>query len=214
MRKLLAFGVSTFALVAACSGAKEDGLTTGSPSSSSGTASSSGTSGTSGTSGSSGTSGTSGEVDGGGGDFKLTAQVSSQNTCAGGDISPAMTWTGVPADTKSFAVVLVDTTTGNYRWAIADIPSTLLALPPNVQKVHMPLNVPGAKQALVGQQTYGYKGPCPPKGETHNYQLTPHALSTGNLPGFNQQMSAQDAEAAIKRNALANSFITAKWTTN
>ena len=90
--------------------------------------------------------------------------------CAGPTASPALSWTGVPADTKSLAVVLIDEDKPDYvHWVVANIdPATTNLLAGSVD--------PNAVQARNSSGDIGFAGPCPPKGETHQYSLTLYAL--------------------------------------
>ena len=90
--------------------------------------------------------------------------------CTGAAASPALSWTGVPADTKSLAVVLIDEDKPDYvHWVVANIdPATTNLLAGSVD--------PNAVQARNSTGETGYAGPCPPDGETHQYSLTLYAL--------------------------------------
>ena len=90
--------------------------------------------------------------------------------CVGPDASPALSWTGVPEATKSLAVVLVDEDKPDYvHWVVANIdPATTNLLAGSVD--------PNAVQATNSAESVGFTGPCPPKGETHQYSLTLYAL--------------------------------------
>lgn len=111
------------------------------------------------------------------------------NTCtasgaAGGDLSPQLYWTGVPPETRSFVVVLYDTTASFTHWGMYNIPAFVDDLPQNA-------GVAGSRYGTQIENDFGlgqeYDGPCPPAGyapEIHNYVFTVYALSTTlNVPG-------------------------------
>lgn len=90
--------------------------------------------------------------------------------CAGPESSPEISWTGVPAEARSLALVLVDEDAPDYiHWVVANIdPSTTTLLAGSVD--------PNAAQATNSAGSIGFAGPCPPEGETHEYSLTLYAL--------------------------------------
>jgi Raf kinase inhibitor-like YbhB/YbcL family protein len=109
--------------------------------------------------------------------------VSNTFGCTGGNISPALTWSGAPAGTKSFVLTIYDpdapTGSGFWHWVIYNIPATVTALP---QGAGTPGKEPaGAVQANSDYGAPGYGGPCPPKGSTHRYVFTLYAVKTDKL---------------------------------
>jgi len=93
-----------------------------------------------------------------------------QFRCAGPESSPEISWTGVPAEAKSLALVLIDEDAPDYvHWVVANIdPSTTSLLAGSVD--------PNAVQAKSSSGEVGFAGPCPPAGETHEYSLSLYAL--------------------------------------
>src|SRR6202046_3637913 len=53
--------------------------------------------------------------------------------CSGGNLSPALNWSGAPAATKSFAVSIYDpdapTGSGWWHWVVFNIPAATTSLP-------------------------------------------------------------------------------------
>ena len=53
--------------------------------------------------------------------------------CTGSNVSPALSWSGVPAGTKSFAVTMYDpdapTASGWWHWVVFNLPPTVTSLP-------------------------------------------------------------------------------------
>ncbi len=82
------------------------------------------------------------------------------------NVSPELHWTGVPAGTKSFALVLFDVTFGQAHWALWDIPADVTRLAADVpQGTAMPATPTGARQANANFATtseHGYFGPHVP----------------------------------------------------
>ena len=115
------------------------------------------------------------------------AQVFNSFGCSGGNQSPALHWSGVPAGTKSFAVTIYDpnapTGSGWWHWIIYDIPANVTALPRNAGDPRRRLAPRGSVQTRSDFGTPGYGGPCPPKGDDeHRYMFKVYALDVAKLP--------------------------------
>jgi Raf kinase inhibitor-like YbhB/YbcL family protein len=111
------------------------------------------------------------------------AQVFDQDNCKGGNHSPQLTWRGVPAGTRSFAVTMVDQDApgrGWWHWAVAAIPAGVGGLPENASSSGF-LKRLGALEARNDFDSDGYGGPCPPPGKPHRYVITVYALSSADL---------------------------------
>ncbi len=103
--------------------------------------------------------------------------------CAGGNVSPALSWAGAPKGTKSFAVSVFDpdapTGSGFWHWWVVNLPGDATGLPKGA--AGGPGLPEGALQARNDFSAVGYGGPCPPKGLPHHYQITVYALDVGKL---------------------------------
>jgi len=103
--------------------------------------------------------------------------------CMGGQnagVSPAISWSGAPAGTMSFAVIFHDTDVALpngddvLHWAIFDIPGSSTGLPENVAKT---ATLPdGSVQMNNIAQMPGYFNPCPPPPTVHHYIFEVYAL--------------------------------------
>ena len=107
--------------------------------------------------------------------------------CTGGNISPALSWSGAPAGTKSFAVTMYDpdapTGSGWWHWVVFNIPPNVTSLPKDAGDVKKKLMAPGAIQSRTDFGFDGYGGPCPPQGDKpHHYQITVFAVDADKLP--------------------------------
>lgn len=80
---------------------------------------------------------------------------------SGPNISPELDWTGVPAGTKSFAVLLQDLSNGYSHWVIWNIPGTATMLAADVPKTsNMPSTPAGSQQTNASFASGdGYYGP-------------------------------------------------------
>ena len=119
----------------------------------------------------------------------LNNEVNGVNTCtasgaAGLDRSPELNWSGAPYGTRSFVVVLYDTTASFTHWGMYNIQPYVHELPENAGAANSPYGAQILNDFALGQQ---YDGPCPPAGfapEVHHYVFTVYALSTTlDLPG-------------------------------
>ena len=104
-------------------------------------------------------------------------------SCLGRSVSPPLSWTGAPAGTASFALIMddPDAPIGTFvHWVIFNIPASGSGLPeavPGSAKL-----TDGTLQGSNGAGQTGYAGPCPPSG-THRYFFKLYALDTVlNLP--------------------------------
>lgn len=103
--------------------------------------------------------------------------------CSGQNVSPAVTWTGAPANAKSFALILHDpdapTGVGGFtHWIVYNIPASAHGLDKGAGAADGKKLPAGAMQAMTSFGTPGYGGPCPPAGDkAHRYVFTLYALN-------------------------------------
>ena len=87
--------------------------------------------------------------------------------CTGGNISPALSWSGAPSGTKSFAVSIYDpdapTGSGWWHWVVFNLPPGTASLPKGAGDVKKKLMPKGAIQSRTDFGSDGYGGPCPPR---------------------------------------------------
>ncbi|MBW8880561.1 MAG: YbhB/YbcL family Raf kinase inhibitor-like protein [Asticcacaulis sp.] len=112
------------------------------------------------------------------------AQYYNNYGCTGGNISPHITWSGAPADTRSFAVTIFDpdapTGHGWWHWLVTDIPATAAGLERGISGSDG-LQALGIVETNNDFGTGTYGGPCPPPGSDHHYVITVYALKTDKL---------------------------------
>ena len=121
------------------------------------------------------------------GSFTLSAPwtaggpVPADFTCSGDGVSPALVWTGAPVETQSFALVVTDLDalgpSGEplVHWVVANVDPFSTSFPTGGA-------VAGAIEGIndLGRPDIpivGWSPPCPPRGETHTYAFTLHAVS-------------------------------------
>jgi Raf kinase inhibitor-like YbhB/YbcL family protein len=106
---------------------------------------------------------------------------------AGGrDISPELSWSGFPPETKSFAVTIYDpdapTASGFWHWVVANVPASTTSLPRGAG-TDASLGLP--QGALTLRNDAGldrYIGAAPPEGHgPHRYFIAVHAVDVEAL---------------------------------
>jgi hypothetical protein len=118
-------------------------------------------------------------------DFSDGGHIPNKYTCAAGQgsPSPAISWTGAPANTQSYVLILHDpdpvlggsATNDVLHWAIYDIPGDAKGLPEGVKAGDQE---DGAKQIKNLGGGMGYMGPCAPPGHgDHHYTFELYALN-------------------------------------
>jgi Raf kinase inhibitor-like YbhB/YbcL family protein len=106
--------------------------------------------------------------------------------CAGGNVSPALSWSGAPAGTKSFAITVYDpdapTGSGWWHWIMFNIPADVTSLPAGIGNPASGQTPKGAVQSKTDFGKPGYGGPCPPLGDkAHRYVFTVYALKVDKI---------------------------------
>jgi Raf kinase inhibitor-like YbhB/YbcL family protein len=132
--------------------------------------------------------------------------------CNGKNVSPALSWSGAPQNTKSFAVTLFDpdapTGHGFWHWTVFNLPASTTELAAGTGN-----RPPGtAIQAKNDWGTTGYGGPCPPSGSTHRYVLTVWALNVEHLQSQADTPPAKVA-AELRTHTLGTAQLTARFGT-
>jgi Raf kinase inhibitor-like YbhB/YbcL family protein len=122
--------------------------------------------------------------------LKANETIPKDHTADGRNVSPAISWSGAPAATKQFALIMDDPDAqfggSNFvHWVVYKIPGTLKGLPAELPMdatlststtPPAPAEVAGVIQGLSGFRRAGYRGPAPPAGKPHHYTFTVYAL--------------------------------------
>jgi Raf kinase inhibitor-like YbhB/YbcL family protein len=145
--------------------------------------------------------------------FSHQGSVPQRYTCDGDDISPPLAWSGAPAGTKSFVLVVDDPDAPDPRaprmtwvhWLLYNLPATAQTLPEGVKGAALPT---GTKEGRNDWKRTGYGGPCPPIGR-HRYFHKLYALDT-ILPDLGAP-SKSDLERAMAGNILAQTELIATY---
>ena len=109
--------------------------------------------------------------------FSEGSPIAESYTCDGADLSPPLSWSGVPPATKSLALIVDDPDAPGrtwVHWVLFAIPPGLTGLPEGVPATEV---IPvGAKSGTNDFNRLGYGGPCPPRGAPHRYFFKLYAL--------------------------------------
>ena len=110
--------------------------------------------------------------------FEEGKLIPKKYTCDGEDVSPPLSWTQPPKETKSMVLICddPDAPMGTWvHWVLFGLSPDTLELPEGVISDKEVLG--GAKHGLNDFRKYGYGGPCPPGG-THRYFFKLYAVDT------------------------------------
>ncbi|MGN5734118.1 YbhB/YbcL family Raf kinase inhibitor-like protein [Arthrobacter psychrochitiniphilus] len=114
------------------------------------------------------------------------AQVHAGAHPDGLDLSPALSWSGFPAETRSFVVTMFDpdapTASGYWHWAVADLPVSTTSLAQGAGTPGSP-QLPAGALCLKNDAGFpGYMGSAPPAGHgAHRYMVVVYAVDVQTL---------------------------------
>ena len=144
------------------------------------------------------------------------AQMSGIFEVPGGkDLSPQLSWSGAPAETRSYTVTMYDpdapSGSGFWHWAVADIPASVTELPTGAGDVtgeHLPA---GAVQLPNDARWARFIGAGPPPGDgRHRYVIVVQALGiekVGQLQLGCRPTRLQPGSASASTSAAISSLV-------
>jgi Raf kinase inhibitor-like YbhB/YbcL family protein len=140
--------------------------------------------------------------------------VLNQFGCYGKNLSPAIVWSGAPAETQSFALAVWDSdapkSDGFYHWMIVNIPSAVHSLPVGAGNSEKQLTPAGAVQLRNDYGETGYGGPCPPGHQLHHYHFLLYALKVAHL-AIDQSIAPSTAATKFQNEILAKTEVVATY---
>jgi len=136
--------------------------------------------------------------------FRAHGEIPSVHTCDGHDVSPALRWSGAPAGTRSFVLIVDDPDAPDpaapkrtyVHWVLYDVPADASELPEGATSDTVPR---GTREGINDWDRAGYGGPCPPIGR-HRYFFKLYALDT--LLGDLGRAKKADVERAMRGHVL------------
>jgi Raf kinase inhibitor-like YbhB/YbcL family protein len=135
--------------------------------------------------------------------------IPKQYTCDGKDVSPSLSWSGVPEDAKSIALICDDPDApgGTWvHWVLFNLPPKTDGLAEGVPSSKTLKN--GAKHGANDFRKFGYGGPCPPSG-THRYYFKVYALDT--MLDLDPGITKGDLVEAMKGHILAEGQLMGRY---
>jgi Raf kinase inhibitor-like YbhB/YbcL family protein len=131
--------------------------------------------------------------------FDANMPIPAIYTCSGENISPELTWTDAPPETKSFALIVDDPDAAHgtwVHWVVFNLPAHITTLPKqcNIESL-------GGTQGKTSFDKAIYGGPCPPNG-MHHYHFKLYALDT--VLTINQPVSKEVLLKAMEGHVLAS----------
>lgn len=142
--------------------------------------------------------------------FGNEGEIPVRHTCDGEDLSPPLTFAGVPPGTKSLALVCDDPDAPGRvwdHWVLFNLSPGTPGLPEGLPAV---ASFPDG--SLSGKNSWGrigYGGPCPPKG-THRYYFTLYALDA--ILSLPAAATKHELLAAAKGHILAGATLMGRYT--
>ena len=114
--------------------------------------------------------------------FQHQGMIPSRHTCEGADLSPPLSWVGVPDNTQSLVLIVDDPDAPDpqaptmtwVHWLLYNLPPQAAGLTEGMVTQNLPA---GTLQGLNDWHRAGYGGPCPPMGR-HRYFHKLFALDT------------------------------------
>ncbi len=127
-------------------------------------------------------------------------------TCEGDDLSPALSWSDVPGEARSLALIVDDPDAPDpaapkmtwVHWVLYDIPVSTAGL---AEAVAASALAAPTREGTNDWQRKGYGGPCPPIGR-HRYFFKLYAVDT--QLGDRGAMTKSQLEAAMEGHVIAH----------
>ncbi len=132
----------------------------------------------------------------------------------GEDLSPPLSWSGLPPRTMHLALIVDDpdapTSQPWVHWVIYNLPGDEQGLVEGIPPVARPESPAGCVQGKNSWGSVGYRGPAPPRGHgTHHYVFKLYALK--DELGLAEGLDKDALLAAIRGHILAEAELTGTY---
>ena len=145
--------------------------------------------------------------------FEPNAEIPVRHTCDGDDVSPPLSWSGIPEVARSLVLIVDDPDAPDpaspkmtwVHWLLYNLPPDSGGLAEAVASAGLPT---GTREGINDWRRTGYGGPCPPIGR-HRYIHKLYALDV-ELPDLNrptkQQLEQAMADHVLERAELIGTY--------
>ena len=127
--------------------------------------------------------------------FERNSSIPNKYTCDGENVNPPLTFSGVPENAKSLALIMDDPDAPRGTW----VHWTMWNIDPSTINITVDSVPAGAVEGTTSSGKSVYGGPCPPSG-THHYYFKLYALDT--ILDLNKSSEKQELESAIEGHVL------------
>lgn len=137
--------------------------------------------------------------------FIANQQIPIKYTCDGEGLMPEISWSDLPPETKSFALIIEDPDAPMDTY----VHFLVVNIPKNVTKIAQGTNISGADMIPNTSGKTSYIPPCPPSG-SHRYIFKIFALDIEKL----ENVTKDDLYQLIKPHILDQAQITTLYSRN
>ncbi len=141
--------------------------------------------------------------------FSAAGSIPARYTCDAGNVSPPLSWSGVPEGTRTYVLIVEDpdAPSGHFvHWLLYGLPSSTTVLQEDRAREG---EIDGARQGINDFQRVGYGGPCPPPGKTHRYVFTLYALDAPMK--LDAGIDSHKLRKAMRGHVLGQAELTGKY---